>query len=197
MNLHQIASGGVGSVNPFIPLSIRVSTGSTTEDDGSRVLHTRQAVTVPGQVQALTFRDIQQLDGLNLQGTRRAIYVNGRVEGLVRVENQGGDLITVPGAFFQGSISGTTLTVDKVNSGQLAVGDVLAGSGVLDGTAITALGTGAGEFGTYEVDLDQTVAEYRHDASGARVARCHCARALAGLGKLAVTLPRTALEKYT
>ena len=159
MNLHQIASGGIGSVNPFIPLSIRVSTGSTTEDDGSRTPSYAPAVTAPGQVQALTFRDIQQLDGLNLQGTRRAIYVNGRVEGLVRVENRGGDLVTVPGAFFNGSIAGTTLTVDKVNSGQLAVGDVLAGSGIIDGTSIAALGTGTGGVGTYEVDTDQNVAE--------------------------------------
>lgn len=159
MNLHQQAAGAIGSVNPFIPLSIRVSTGYATADDGTRVPSYLPAATVSGQVQALTFRDIQQLDGLNLQGTRRAIYVNGRVEGLVRVENKGGDLITVPGAFFQGSISGTTLTVDQVNSGQLAVGDVLAGSGVIDGTSIAGLGTGTGGVGTYEVDTDQTVAE--------------------------------------
>lgn len=159
MNLHQVASGAIGTVNPFISLSIRVSTGSATEDDGSRTPSYAPAVTVSGQVQALTFRDIQQLDGLNLQGTRRAIYVNGRVEGLVRVQNSGGDLVTVPGAFFQGSISGTTLMVDKMTSGQLSVGDVVGGSGVLDSTTISALGTGTGGVGTYEVDQDQEIAE--------------------------------------
>jgi hypothetical protein len=157
LNLHQIAAGAIGTVNPFLPISIRVSTGYSTDDDGTRVPSYAPAVSVPGQVQSLTFRDIQQIDGLNLQGTRRAIYVNGRVEGLVRVENRGGDLVTVPGAFFTGSIAGTTLTVTSVLSGQIAVGAGLAGSGILDGTSITALGTGAGGIGTYEVDIDQTV----------------------------------------
>src|SRR3990167_5432160 len=141
MNLNQIVSGAVGSINPQVPLSIRVSTGYAQNADFVRVPSYAPAVTVPGQVQALTFRDIQQIDSLNLQGTRRAIYVNGRVDGLVRVENKGGDLITVPGAFFHGSISGTTLIVSKVDSGRLSVGDVLSGSGVVDGTKITALGT--------------------------------------------------------
>lgn len=158
MNLHQQASGAINLVNPFVPISIRVSTGYATDANFVRQPSYASAVVAPGQVQSLTFRDIQQIDNLNLQGTRRAIYVNGRVDGLVRVENKGGDLITVPGAFFSGSISGNTLTVDKVNSGRLSVGDVLAGSGVTDATKITALGTGLGGVGTYEVDTDQTVA---------------------------------------
>lgn len=159
MNLHSIASGAINSVNPFIQISIRVSTGYATDANFTRQPAYAPAVTVSGQVQALTFRDIQQLDGLNLQGTRRAIYVNGRVDGLVRVENKGGDLVTVPGAFFNGSIIGNTLTVDKVNSGRISVGDVVAGVGVIDGTKIAALGTGTGGVGTYQVDTPQTVAE--------------------------------------
>ena len=31
-----------------------------------------------------TWRDIQQLDGLNLQGTRKAIYLNGEIDGVRR-----------------------------------------------------------------------------------------------------------------
>ena len=54
------------------------------------------SLVVLGQVQPMTWRDLQQTDGLNLQGTRYTIYVNGRVEGLVRPENRGGDLITLP-----------------------------------------------------------------------------------------------------
>jgi len=30
------------------------------------------------------WRDIQQLDGLNLQGTRKAIYLKGEIDGLHR-----------------------------------------------------------------------------------------------------------------
>lgn len=155
MNMHQVVAGAISSVNPLVPLSIRVSTGYAQDANFVRQPSYAPAQVVQGQVQALTFRDIQQLDSLNLQGTRRAIYVNGRVDGLVRVENKGGDLVTVPDAFFEGSISGTTLTVSKVNAGQLAVGSTLAGSGVLDGTKIASLGTGLGGVGTYEVDLQQ------------------------------------------
>lgn len=157
MNLHGLASGAIGAVNPFVPISIQVSTGHATNADYVRVPTYADPVTVPGQVQALTFRDIQQLDGLNLQGTRRAIYVNGRVDGLVRVENKGGDLVTVPGAFFSGSIAGDVLTVEQMLSGSVAVGDALSGSGVEAGTRITALGSGLGGVGTYSVSAAQTV----------------------------------------
>lgn len=46
-----------------------------------------------GQIQPMTWRDIQQLDGLTLQGTRKKIYLFGEVDGLVRSKNKGGDLI--------------------------------------------------------------------------------------------------------
>jgi len=49
-----------------------------------------------GQVQSLTYTDLTQIDGLNIQGVRRAIYINGEVDGLVRSENKGGDIITTP-----------------------------------------------------------------------------------------------------
>lgn len=53
-------------------------------------------LTIQGDVQALSYSDIRQVEGLNLQGTRRAIYFDGPVYGLVRPTNQGGDLITLP-----------------------------------------------------------------------------------------------------
>lgn len=96
MNLHQLVRGAIGAVNPEVPLGLQVSTGYATDDAGKRTPSYAPSVTVLGQVQSLTFRDIMQLDGLNLQGTRRAIYLNGQVEGLVRPDNKGGDLITDP-----------------------------------------------------------------------------------------------------
>lgn len=49
-----------------------------------------------------------------------------------------------------------TLTVSAVSSGVVGVGDVLSGSGVTAGTAVTALGTGTGGTGTYIVSPTQT-----------------------------------------
>lgn len=159
MNLHGIVSGAIGSVNPHVPVSVRVSTGYTVDEDQGykQVPDYAAAQVVQGQVQALTADEIKHIDSLNIQGTKRAIYLYGRIDGLVRVENKGGDLITVPGASFVGSIDGDTLTVTQVNYGRLSLNDVVSGSGVTDETRISALGTGIGYLGTYTVDPTQTV----------------------------------------
>lgn len=60
-------------------------------------------------------------------------------------------------ALFTGSISTTTLTVSAVTSGTIKVGSTISGSGVTNGTTITALGTGTGGTGTYTVSASQTV----------------------------------------
>ena len=96
MNLNQIVSGAIAAVNPMVKCTLQISTGTTVNADFTRV-STYQTITgVMAQVQALGFRDILQIEGLNLQGTRRAIYLQGDVEGLVRASNKGGDLITMP-----------------------------------------------------------------------------------------------------
>jgi hypothetical protein len=59
---------------------------------------------------------------------------------------------------FTGSISGTTLTVTSVTSGNIGIGSVISGTGVTVGTTITALGSGTGSTGTYTVSVSQTVA---------------------------------------
>lgn len=50
--------------------------------------------TFMGQVQALGYKDLQQVDGLNLNGTRRKIYLFGVSSGVVRSLQKGGDLLT-------------------------------------------------------------------------------------------------------
>jgi hypothetical protein len=61
-------------------------------------------------------------------------------------------------AIFTGSISTTTLTVDSVLSGTIAVGQAIFGQGIAQNTVITALGTGTGGAGTYTISNSQTVA---------------------------------------
>lgn len=97
MNLHGLASGLIGAVNPAIPLTIQVSAGYATDAGGKRTpIYAVPSINIPGQVQSLTFSDLKQVEGLNLQGIKRAIYLYGRVDGLVREFNKGGDLITAP-----------------------------------------------------------------------------------------------------
>jgi hypothetical protein len=60
-------------------------------------------------------------------------------------------------AIVTAAIAGTTLTVSAVTSGTLRIGQTIEGSGVTDGTIITAFGTGSGGVGTYTVSASQTV----------------------------------------
>ena len=60
-------------------------------------------------------------------------------------------------AIVTGSIASTTLTVSAVTSGTLRIGQTIEGTGVTDGTIITAFGTGSGGVGTYTVSASQTV----------------------------------------
>lgn len=95
MNLHGIVSGAIEAINPFVSATVKRSTGYTTDSDGSRT-PTYTTFGIMAQVQALTYSDITQLDGLNIQGVRRAIYLTGNIMGLVRADQRGGDLIIFP-----------------------------------------------------------------------------------------------------
>jgi acyl CoA:acetate/3-ketoacid CoA transferase alpha subunit len=60
-------------------------------------------------------------------------------------------------ASFNGSISGTTLTVSLMKSGTIAVGQNLFGVGLGTEVIITALGTGTGGVGTYTINTSLTI----------------------------------------
>ena len=96
MNLFNITAGAVGAVNPRIPVCVRTSTGNAVGADGTVTPTYADPVTVLAQVQALSGRDLRQVEALNLQGTLRTFYFNGTVDGIVRVTANGGDLITTP-----------------------------------------------------------------------------------------------------
>ena len=93
MNLHAIVSPAIATVNPFQQFTIKTSTGYTTNPDGSRV-PTYATSVASGQMQALTYKDLQHLDGLNLNGVQRAIYFTGEVDAIIRAAGKGGDVIT-------------------------------------------------------------------------------------------------------
>ena len=61
------------------------------------------------------------------------------------------------GCVFSGQISGTTLSVASVTSGHLAVGSIVAGTGITTGTQITGFISGTGTTGTYTVNNTQII----------------------------------------
>lgn len=96
VNLNAIAGTVTSAVNPGTPATLSISAGSTVDASGIQTpKYVQPVIPVLAQVQALSFRDIQQIEGLNLQGTRVAIYLNGEVDGIVRANKKGGDLITI------------------------------------------------------------------------------------------------------
>lgn len=67
------------------------------------------AVPVRCQVQPLSRGDLRQIETLNLQGVFRSIFMFGNTQGVVRPNQQGGDLLTFPQ--FQGQPAATWLIV--------------------------------------------------------------------------------------
>jgi hypothetical protein len=96
MNLANIANAAIASVNPNFIGQVKSNAGYTTADDGTRSPVFAVTAGVPMQVQALTSRELDHIDGLNVQDIVRAIYVNGQLEGLDRPDVRGGDLLLAP-----------------------------------------------------------------------------------------------------
>ena len=96
MNLNRLVNGAVASISPNITVSIQRSTGYTTGYGGVRTPTYAAAVSVQCQVQALSYQDMKQADGLNLNGERYAVYIDGSYDGVSRPESVGGDLLTFP-----------------------------------------------------------------------------------------------------
>jgi hypothetical protein len=96
VNLNSIVGGCVAAVNPWVIATIQASAGYAAGPDGTQAPAYAAPVPIQAQVQSLQYNDIVQLDSLNIQGERRAMYLNGDWEGIVRADQKGGDLITLP-----------------------------------------------------------------------------------------------------
>ena len=95
MDLRGLANGVSSTVNPNKTVTVRRSTGFTIGAGRKQVPSYATPVEGPGQVQALDGKDLQQLDGLNVQGTIRAIYLRGALAGVIRPDGTGGDLVEI------------------------------------------------------------------------------------------------------
>ena len=95
MDLRGLANGVSSTVNPNQTVRVSRSTGYTIGAGRKQVPSYATPVEGPGQVQALDGKDLQQLDGLNVQGTIRAIYLRGALAGVIRPDGTGGDLVEI------------------------------------------------------------------------------------------------------
>lgn len=95
MNLNNIVSPIVAAVSDWVSVSIQPSQGYGTNPDGSRVAKYGLPISMFAQIQPLLYRDLIQIEGLNLNGEKRAMYANGDYQAVVRSSKEGGDLVTL------------------------------------------------------------------------------------------------------
>ncbi len=96
MNLHGTVRGIITSVNPDIEATYLASTGNTVDAAGNQTPGFAAPVTVNIQVQPLTGPELEHINQLNIQGVIRAVYLYGNANGIVRTNQQGGDIFEFP-----------------------------------------------------------------------------------------------------
>jgi hypothetical protein len=96
VNLHAVVAPYVGAVNPLILVTWEQSNGYTQAADLSRTPTYHTVNGVQAQRQALTYKDLMQLSGLNINGEACALYINGDAVGVLRPDAKGGDLFRMP-----------------------------------------------------------------------------------------------------
>lgn len=94
MNLHNLVSGLIGTVNPFIDVQMKVFV-SESEDDSGKMVKVYAESTVNGQLQALSNDDLRHVDNLNITGIVKKFYVNGSFNGINRPRKTGGDFLII------------------------------------------------------------------------------------------------------
>ena len=95
MDLRGIANQSSDVVNPNISVTVKASTGYTIGSGLKQVPSYAAPVTGFAQVQALTAADLRHLDGLSIQGATKSIILRGELNAIVRVNSQGGDVVTI------------------------------------------------------------------------------------------------------
>jgi|SRR5579872_3530001 len=95
MNLNKLVGPIVAAINPWTTANYRQSDGYTKGPGGARTASYIAAVSVKVMKQALTWKDLQQLQGLNINGEKAAFYVDGDWQGVSRPRLRGGDLLTI------------------------------------------------------------------------------------------------------
>jgi len=97
LNVRGAANAAIQAVNPNITCDFYASTGFTVNAAKKQVpSYAAVAPDVAIQVQAVTAGELRHLENLNVQGVLRSVHMYGNTQGVVRVNQQGGDLLYFP-----------------------------------------------------------------------------------------------------
>jgi len=101
INVRAAANAAIQVVNPNEGGWLYGSTGFGIDPATRKQVPTYTAATpVRLQIQAVDGPNLRHLDGLNIEGVVRSVHMWGNTQGVVRVNQQGGDLLyfaEVPG----------------------------------------------------------------------------------------------------
>ena len=96
MSLHDMVSNVISSVNPMMKCSWLKSLGNTVVAGGKMTPYFAPSVKVQVQVKQLTFKDLQHLSDLNMQGITRKVWCDAILSGVDRAAQTGGDKLYLP-----------------------------------------------------------------------------------------------------
>jgi hypothetical protein len=94
-DVRMIANQVSQVTNPNITVYWLKSIGYTTSASGARTPTTTSQV-ISAQVQGLSSEDLKHTDGMNIQGVMRSVHIFGNIQGVVRIDQQGGDILQFP-----------------------------------------------------------------------------------------------------
>lgn len=123
MNLRLAANRLTSRINANLAVQVQRSTGYTTGASGARTPTYAAPVGATVQVQALSAKEIEHLDALNISNSTAALYANMQVAGIDRAAGTGGDLVTFGGDnATPDELRGTTWLVTAVLEGWAGAG---------------------------------------------------------------------------
>jgi hypothetical protein len=96
IDLFNVARSQASVINAPVLVTIKRSTGYTTNGDGSRVPSYTTITGIKADVQPMTNQDLHQVEGLNMGGEKSAMYLSGELLGVLRADQTGGDIVEFP-----------------------------------------------------------------------------------------------------
>ena len=100
MNLHEIVSSAINSINPFQTITITPRSSYTVNEYGEAIATEGTSYSIQAQIQPLTSEDIKFINNYNESTVYKAFWVSADTFGLNRPMAKGGDKITWNGKTF-------------------------------------------------------------------------------------------------
>ena len=100
MNLHEIVSGAINSINPFQTITITPRSSYTVDEYGEATPNEGSSYQIQAQIQPLTSEDIKFINSYNESTIYKAFWVSANTFGLNRPMAKGGDKVVWNGKTF-------------------------------------------------------------------------------------------------